>query len=59
MTPTTSRTYWYNKKDRSLKLGTTAAAMAARRCGIDGETPVKAAAAQSNATPSITELRRT
>ena len=33
MTPTTSRTYWYNKKDRSSKLGTTAAAMAARRCG--------------------------
>ena len=59
MTPTTSRTYWYNKKDRSLKLGTTTAAMAVRRCGIDGETPVEATATQSNATPSIYGLWET
>ena len=32
-TPTTSRTYWYNIKGRLTKLGTTAAAMAAWRCG--------------------------
>jgi len=33
-TPTTSRTCWYNKKGRLTKLGTTAAAMVARRCGL-------------------------